>query len=172
MGMEVRITSYAHTLTPCSRLIISSPYMPETVIKTLLPYVAGSRRIVVYSHSKEPLLEAAHWMRTSKDFLSSDITESSLRQYQVLPGRTHPEMSTSAGGGYLLSALRVIDCPFDPALVQRDDNNRRGKKRKGGNKDTSNKKADKGDKSDDKSGDKSDDNAEEKIEEKTEEKAE
>lgn len=64
-------------------LIISSRYAPETVIETLIPYVSGSRRIVVYSHSKEVLLNAAASMRKSTEFIAVDITESSLRQYQV-----------------------------------------------------------------------------------------
>ncbi|KAI9303515.1 Gcd10p family-domain-containing protein [Cunninghamella echinulata] len=110
-------------------LIISSYYQIDTIIETFLPYVSGSRPVIAYSHAKESLLPAANFMRQSKDFIDADITESFLRQYQVLPGRTHPEMSMSAGGGYLLSALRVIDCPFDPALVVREENTRR-KRRK------------------------------------------
>lgn len=50
---------------------------------------------------------------------------------QVLPGRTHPEMNMSAGGGYLLSALRVIDCPDEMSVVVQESGSRRGKKRKG-----------------------------------------
>ncbi|ORZ08421.1 Gcd10p family-domain-containing protein [Absidia repens] len=111
-------------------LIISSFYKPETVIETLLPYLSGSRPVVVYSHMKEFLVDGAQYMRKSKDFIEADITESFLRQYQVLPGRTHPEMTMSAGGGYLLSGIRIIDCPFDPSLVVKDDNGRRSKKRK------------------------------------------
>ncbi|KAF7724553.1 tRNA (adenine(58)-N(1))-methyltransferase non-catalytic subunit trm6 [Apophysomyces ossiformis] len=110
-------------------LVISSSYAPETVVEYLTKYVNGSRPVVIYSYHKEALLSAAHWMRKSSDYLQADITESSLRRYQVLPGRTHPEMNTSASGGYLLSGFRVIDCPFDPSLVP-NENNRRGKKRK------------------------------------------
>ncbi|KAI9249440.1 Gcd10p family-domain-containing protein [Phascolomyces articulosus] len=110
-------------------LIISSQYTPETVIKALVPYLSGSRRIVVYSHSKEVLLEAAHYMRKSTEYLAVDITESNLRQYQVLPGRTHPEMTTSAGGGYILSAIKIIDCPFDMSQVYSESNARRKKRR-------------------------------------------
>lgn len=65
------------------RLLISSQYSPESVIKKLYPLLSGSRPIVVYSLSKENLLEAAWYMRNSRDFLNADITESSLRRYQV-----------------------------------------------------------------------------------------
>ncbi|KAG2229072.1 hypothetical protein INT48_003286 [Thamnidium elegans] len=113
-------------------LILSSSLTPESVLKVLKQYVCGSRPIVVYSFNKEVLLQAAYWMRRSTDFLNAELTESSLREYQVLPGRMHPNMMMSAGGGYLLSALRVIDCPFDPALAKRGGGNddRRFKKKK------------------------------------------
>ncbi|KAI9484075.1 MAG: Gcd10p family-domain-containing protein [Benjaminiella poitrasii] len=116
-------------------LIISSAFQPESVLKVLKDYVSGSRPVVVYSFSKEVLLQAAFWMRRTRDFLNADVTESSLREYQVLPGRMHPNMNMSAGGGYLLSALRVIDCPYDPSLAQRGSNNndRRSKKKKKNN---------------------------------------
>ncbi|KAI9262071.1 hypothetical protein BY458DRAFT_439247, partial [Sporodiniella umbellata] len=111
-------------------LVISSSCTPESVISELMKYVSGSRPVVVYSFSKELLLQAAYWMRRSHEFINADITESFLRQYQVLPGRMHPNMNTSAGGGFLLSAIRVIDSPFDMSLVKRDDSSRRHKKKK------------------------------------------
>lgn len=110
-------------------LIISSTYQPESVLQILTQYVCGSRPVVVYSFSKELLLTAANYMRRSKGYINSQVTESSLREYQVLPGRMHPHMNMSAGGGYLLSGLRVIDCPFDPSLVKKGDNDRRKKKK-------------------------------------------
>lgn len=52
--------------------------------------------------------------------------------FKVLPGRTHPEMTTSGGGGYLLSAIRVFDCPSEMLMVANAGGLRRGKKRKVG----------------------------------------
>ncbi|KAJ8652243.1 hypothetical protein O0I10_012151 [Lichtheimia ornata] len=112
-------------------LIISSPYEPSTVVERLFPYISGSRRIVIYGFTKDVLIDTAAWMRKSTSYLSVDISESFLRQYQVLPGRTHPEMTTSGGGGYLLSALKVIDCPEDMAIVfQNEMDARKNKKQK------------------------------------------
>lgn len=113
-------------------IIISSTYQPESVVKELMKYVCGSRPVVIYSFSKEVLLHTAYWMRRSNDFLCAELTESYLREYQVLPGRMHPNMNMSAGGGFLLSALRVIDCPYDPTMAKRDSggNERRFKKKK------------------------------------------
>lgn len=47
-------------------------------------------------------------LRLSNDLLNLSITEPWLRRYQVLPGRTHPEMSTSSTAGYILSGIRVF----------------------------------------------------------------
>ena len=46
-------------------------------------------------------------MRAEQHYLAPSITEGWLRQYQVLPGRTHPTMQTSGSGGYLLQTIRV-----------------------------------------------------------------
>lgn len=40
--------------------------------------------------------------------LNPTITEPFLRQYQVLPGRTHPEMNGTAHGGFILHATKVV----------------------------------------------------------------
>lgn len=39
------------------------------------------------------------------------VQESWCREMQVLPARTHPTMTTSGTGGYLLSAVRVHNTP-------------------------------------------------------------
>ena len=46
-------------------------------------------------------------LRTSNTYLNPSITESWLRKWQVLPGRTHPFMSMSGSGGFLLTATKV-----------------------------------------------------------------
>jgi tRNA (adenine-N(1)-)-methyltransferase non-catalytic subunit len=58
-------------------------------------------------------------MRALPQYLGPLITESWLRRYQVLPGRTHPTMSTSGTGGYLLHATKVIDDPTAASYLQR-----------------------------------------------------
>ncbi|KAK9711983.1 tRNA (adenine(58)-N(1))-methyltransferase non-catalytic subunit trm6 [Basidiobolus ranarum] len=100
-------------------LLIASQYSPESILDELLPYVAGSRPIVVYSPNKEVLVSAYTYMKKSTECLNPQITESWLREYQVLPGRTHPTMNTSGSGGYLLNTIRVIDCPAEPMNANR-----------------------------------------------------
>ena len=40
-------------------------------------------------------------------YLGPSLTEGFLRQYQVLPGRTHPMMNMSGSGGFILSVIKV-----------------------------------------------------------------
>ncbi|CAH1756353.1 7502_t:CDS:10 [Entrophospora sp. SA101] len=90
-------------------LMIASQYQPESILDALTPYLSGSRPIVIYHLNKEMLINTCVRMRISKNYLNPQITESWLRQYQVLPGRTHPFMSTSGGGGYLLTATYKLE---------------------------------------------------------------
>ncbi|KAF9984866.1 tRNA (adenine(58)-N(1))-methyltransferase non-catalytic subunit trm6, partial [Entomortierella chlamydospora] len=101
-------------------LIIASQYQPESILPKLLPYIRGSRPVVVYHPHKEALLETSTWMRKCPDLLAPQLTESWLRKSQVLPGRTHPEMSTWGSGGCLLTATRVLDQPVQAALTKRE----------------------------------------------------
>ncbi|KAJ2852465.1 tRNA (adenine(58)-N(1))-methyltransferase non-catalytic subunit trm6 [Coemansia brasiliensis] len=88
-------------------LVISTNYSPVSVINKLEPYLGGSRMLVVYDPCKEPLLEAYTMLRQSPAFINVQLTESWLREYQVLPNRTHPLMSTSGSGGFILSAIHL-----------------------------------------------------------------
>ncbi|KAF9352960.1 tRNA (adenine(58)-N(1))-methyltransferase non-catalytic subunit trm6 [Mortierella sp. NVP85] len=101
-------------------LIVASQYQPESILEKLLPYVRGSRPVVVYHNAKEALLETSTWMRRCPDLLAPQLTESWLRKSQVLPGRTHPEMSTWGTGGFLLTATKIIDQPVQAALTKRE----------------------------------------------------
>ncbi|GAA6064134.1 hypothetical protein JCM10212_005135 [Sporobolomyces blumeae] len=90
-------------------LIIASEYEPHSIIERLIPFLAGSASIVVYSPYIQPLNPALMSLRSNPLILHPTIHEPFLRRYQVLPGRTHPEMQGMSSGGFLLSATRVVD---------------------------------------------------------------
>ncbi|KAI9595401.1 hypothetical protein BDF19DRAFT_69616 [Syncephalis fuscata] len=96
-------------------LLVSTQLCPQSVLNHLLPFVAGSRPIIFYGAHKEPLVDLAVHMRRSPECLNVQLTESWLREHQVLSGRTHPMMNMSSGGGFLLSTTKVIDCPALPS---------------------------------------------------------
>ncbi|CAG8442621.1 2337_t:CDS:10 [Diversispora eburnea] len=68
-------------------LLIASQYQPESILETFIPYLRGSRPIVIYHINKEVLMNTCVHMRISRIYLNPTITES----------RTHPSMSTSGG---------------------------------------------------------------------------
>ncbi|KAK4051812.1 tRNA (adenine(58)-N(1))-methyltransferase non-catalytic subunit trm6 [Microbotryomycetes sp. JL201] len=90
-------------------VIIASEYEPWSVLERLLPRIAGSAPIVVFSPYVAVLYSCQDKMRHHREFLAPSMTEPWLRRYQVLPGRTHPEMNGMQHGGFLLSAIRVFD---------------------------------------------------------------
>jgi len=88
-------------------LLVSSEYDSYSIIQRLIPYLAGSSSIVVHSPFLPPLCETQSLLRNDNRILSPSVSESWLRKYQVLPGRTHPLMTSSGSGGYILHAIRV-----------------------------------------------------------------
>ncbi|OJA19138.1 hypothetical protein AZE42_02144 [Rhizopogon vesiculosus] len=92
-------------------LVIASDYDLLDILENLVPYVAGSGSVVVQSPFSQPLTELQSKLRFNPNYLAPSITESWLRRYQVLPGRTHPTMNASGSGGFLLHAIKVYDDP-------------------------------------------------------------
>lgn len=88
-------------------LILATELSPISVINRLTKYLAGSATVVAYSPYQQVLAETLQYLRKDANFLATQLTESWSRTYQVLPGRTHPLMTTSAMSGYLLHATRV-----------------------------------------------------------------
>mmetsp|Transcript_7335 Transcript_7335/g.20697 ORF Transcript_7335/g.20697 Transcript_7335/m.20697 type:complete len:106 (+) Transcript_7335:305-622(+) len=84
-------------------------------MKRLIPLLAPSASFVIFSNSLQPLTEGMNHLQQSKQAVCLSLTESWHRSYQVLPARTHPTMSTSGTGGYMLSGVKVVNTPPPPA---------------------------------------------------------
>ncbi|EST08001.2 Eukaryotic initiation factor 3, gamma subunit [Kalmanozyma brasiliensis GHG001] len=89
-------------------VLIACHYDPMSILRRLKPHLGGSASVVVHSPYLQPLAEASAKMRQDEEFINISVTEPWLRKYQVLPGRTHPEMTTSSTAGFILHALRVF----------------------------------------------------------------
>lgn len=89
-------------------VLIACHYDPISILRRLKPHLGGSASVVVHSPYLQPLVEAHAKLRGDEEFINISVTEPWLRRYQVLPGRTHPEMTTSSTAGYILHALRVF----------------------------------------------------------------
>ncbi|PIN09052.1 tRNA(1-methyladenosine) methyltransferase, subunit GCD10 [Handroanthus impetiginosus] len=91
-----------------SSLIIAAPELDAwSIVKELVPLLSYSAPFVIYHQYLQPLATCMHNLQTQKMAISLQITEPWLREYQVLPSRTHPHMQMSSSGGYLLSGIRI-----------------------------------------------------------------
>ena len=89
-------------------LIIAAKQHPTSILLHLIKYLAPSRPFVVFSSYKEPLMDAYFAVKETGKAVLVTLAETWLRNYQVLPDRTHPEVLMSGGGGYILSGI-VVD---------------------------------------------------------------
>jgi tRNA (adenine-N(1)-)-methyltransferase non-catalytic subunit len=118
-------------------LIVASPMDPVSVLAATVPLLKGGAQVVVYSPTVEPLVTLTDCYSTSRrtafiqappaegdltnwagddDFplnptllVNSGVQTSRVREWQVLPGRTHPLMTSRGGAeGYVFSGTRVI----------------------------------------------------------------
>ena len=114
-------------------LIIASVMNHTSILHHIVPLLRGAAQVVIYSPNIEPLAELADYYSTARraafvsdppesdllpteDFpvdptllLPPTIQTARCRPWQVLPGRTHPLMTSRGGGeGYIFTATRVL----------------------------------------------------------------
>lgn len=88
-------------------LIICAKEHPSTIVKFLLPFVKASRPIVIYNASREILADLYVEMKSTYSVTNLKITSNWMRSYQILPNRTHPEITMSGNSGFLLCGYTV-----------------------------------------------------------------
>ncbi|KAI1295646.1 tRNA (adenine(58)-N(1))-methyltransferase non-catalytic subunit TRM6 [Halotydeus destructor] len=86
-------------------LIIIRQTDPLNILDILLPFLAPSANFAIYCSVIEPLAELLFELK-NRDCINLRLFESWLRRYQVLPGRTRPEMNMSGSGGYILTGTK------------------------------------------------------------------
>ncbi|XVF58437.1 hypothetical protein PTKIN_Ptkin07bG0066900 [Pterospermum kingtungense] len=91
-----------------SSLIIAAPEQDAwSLVKDLLPFLSYSAPFAIYHQYLQPLTTCMHQLQLEKMAIGLQISEPWLREYQVLPLRTHPCMQMSGSGGYILSGTRT-----------------------------------------------------------------
>ncbi|KAK7280740.1 hypothetical protein RJT34_25807 [Clitoria ternatea] len=91
-----------------SSLIIAAPELDTwTLVRDLMPLLANSAPFAIYHQYLQPLANCMHNLQLEKMAIGLQISEPWLREYQVLPSRTHPCMQMSAFGGYILSGTKI-----------------------------------------------------------------
>jgi len=121
----------------CDSLILASSYDPKVTLLKLLPYLETSCPFVVFCENMEPLFECFQELQNQKLAINLRLSDTWLREYQVLPNRTHPNMTMSQNGGFILTGVKL--CPvhgvneLDDSMIKEirsEIGGRRGKKRK------------------------------------------
>ncbi|CAH1989149.1 unnamed protein product [Acanthoscelides obtectus] len=87
-------------------LIITSKEHPVNITKELLQFLNGNRQFVVFNILKEPLMDLYNYLKSREDIISIRLCNNFMRNYQVLPERTHPEVNMCSGG-YILTAYKL-----------------------------------------------------------------
>lgn len=93
----------------CDCVIIATKFDPTATLLELLPYLAPSSPFVVYSEFIEPLTECFKELQAQSLAINLRLSDTWTREYQVLPGRTHPNMTMSQSGGFILTGIKL--CP-------------------------------------------------------------
>ncbi|KAJ4965591.1 hypothetical protein NE237_017440 [Protea cynaroides] len=92
-----------------SSLIMAAPELDTwSAVQELLPLLSYSAPFAIYHQYLQPLATCMHNLQVGKLAIGLQISEPWLREYQVLPSRTHPSMQMNAFGGYILSGTRIF----------------------------------------------------------------
>eukprot|EP01126_Amoeba_proteus_P059201 TRINITY_DN7712_c0_g1_i5.p1 TRINITY_DN7712_c0_g1~~TRINITY_DN7712_c0_g1_i5.p1 ORF type:complete len:248 (-),score=57.87 TRINITY_DN7712_c0_g1_i5:79-786(-) len=78
-----------------------------TLFNVLYPFLGLGKPFVLYSEFMQPLVDCYEAVKTTESAIGLELAESWLREYQVLPNRTHPAMNTSGGSGYVLTGTKI-----------------------------------------------------------------
>lgn len=91
-----------------SSLIVAAPEVDAwSIVKEVIPLLSFSAPFAIYHQYLQPLATCMHNLQLGKMAIGLQISESWLREYQILPSRTHPQMQMSGFGGYILSGTRI-----------------------------------------------------------------
>ncbi|KAL6212812.1 hypothetical protein ACLB2K_018028 [Fragaria x ananassa] len=91
-----------------SSLIIAAPELDTwSLVKEILPLLSNSAPFAIYHQYLQPLATCMHNLQVGKLAVGLQISEPWLREYQVLPSRTHPCMQMNGFGGYILSGTKI-----------------------------------------------------------------
>lgn len=73
----------------------------------LFNYLKYSGTVIVYSKNMEILVALEKFLFENKLAIDTKIHETILREYQVLPKRTHPMMNNKGYSNYVLTCIKI-----------------------------------------------------------------
>lgn len=95
----------------CDSFIVIAKENPNTIIDAFLDFVNLGRPIVIFSESVETLTDVYMHLKMGKRVTNLILTNNFMREIQVLPSRTHPNVNRDFGGyilfGYVVSTTET-----------------------------------------------------------------
>lgn len=88
-------------------IILVTRYDPTKTLMALLPFLNPSCPFVIFCEYAEPLTECFRKLQDEMLAINIRFSDTWAREYQVLPGRTHPSMNMSQSGGFLLTGIKL-----------------------------------------------------------------
>lgn len=99
----------------CDCLIVATRFDVVQVFDVLLKYLTPSGCFAAYCMHLQDAADLQYALQLSKMAMRVELMEVTLVNHQVLPGRSHPAMTDSATGGYIVSGTRIaMPLPTDP----------------------------------------------------------
>lgn len=92
----------------CDSLIVATRYDVVQVFDVLLKHVAPSGCFAAYCMHLQDAADLHYALQLSKMAVRVELNEVTLINHQILPGRSHPAMTDSATGGYIVSGIRIM----------------------------------------------------------------
>mmetsp|Transcript_17486 Transcript_17486/g.25849 ORF Transcript_17486/g.25849 Transcript_17486/m.25849 type:complete len:487 (+) Transcript_17486:106-1566(+) len=92
---------------PSDSLVIATKHDPTETLLGMLPHLGPSCPFVVFCEYMEPLAHCLLELQKNNLAINLRLTDTWMREYQVLPGRTHPNMHMSQNGGFLLMGIKL-----------------------------------------------------------------
>ncbi|TGZ65408.1 hypothetical protein CRM22_005885 [Opisthorchis felineus] len=99
-------------------LIVATRFHPVDMTLLLMQFLPVGRPVVVYSQFLQPLVDLYNAFKQRGGVTQLRLTDTWFRTIQVLPDRTHPEVTMLASGGYLLCAYTVEPRPNTEQLLR------------------------------------------------------
>ncbi|XP_032530018.2 tRNA (adenine(58)-N(1))-methyltransferase non-catalytic subunit TRM6 [Danaus plexippus] len=84
-------------------LVVASKEDPQNIFLELLPFVKPGRPFVIYYSVAEPLQSLYITLKCLSNVAALKLTCNWMRNYQILPERTHPEVMMNSSSGFLLT---------------------------------------------------------------------
>ncbi|KAG5684779.1 hypothetical protein PVAND_013992 [Polypedilum vanderplanki] len=80
---------------------------PFPIVKELLPFIHNGRPVVIFHACKEVLMECYTSLKNHNLLINVRLFSNFMRDYQVLPMRTHPAIQLQGNSGWLLVGYTV-----------------------------------------------------------------